>query len=88
VQRIRDEAHRCAITHHRTLRDSAFTHSRLDDIPGIGPKRRQALLRRFGSAKRVLAATKEELMQVSGMTAKAAEAIRAWAGEQSRGKQA
>ena len=79
VQRVRDEAHRCAITHHRTLRDNAFTHSALDDIPGIGPKRRRALLKRFGSLKAIRAAAEEELLAVEGMTRPAAEAIRAWA---------
>ena len=78
VQRIRDEAHRTAITHHRALRDKAFTHSALDDIPGIGPKRRTALLRRFGSVKQVKAATPDELAATPGMTRDAAERVYAW----------
>ncbi len=79
VQRVRDEAHRTAITHHRALRDRAFTHSALDDIEGIGPKRRKALLKRFGSVKQIRAAALEELLTVEGMTRPAAEAVRAWA---------
>ena len=79
VQRVRDEAHRCAITHHRTLRDKAFTHSQLDDIPGIGPKRRNALLKHFGSVKNVRAAGMEDLLRAPGMTRAAAESVRHWA---------
>ena len=78
VQRIRDEAHRTAITHHRALRGKAMVHSALDDIPGIGPARRRALLKRFGSLKALKAATMDELLQVRGMTRPAAEAIAAW----------
>ena len=79
VQRIRDEAHRTAITHHRALRDKAFTHSALDDIPGIGPARRRALLRRFGSLKAIRAASAEELAAAEGMNRASAEAVFAWA---------
>ncbi len=79
VQRIRDEAHRTAITHHRALRDKAFTHSALDDSEGICPKRRKALLKRFGSVKAVKTATVEELSDTDGMTKAAAEAVYAWA---------
>ena len=75
VQRIRDEAHRTAITHHRTLRDKAFTHSALEDIDGIGPQRRKALLKHFGSVKAVRAASREELAATPGMTAAAAQAV-------------
>ena len=75
VQRIRDEAHRTAITHHRTLRDKAFTHSALEDIDGIGPQRRKALLKHFGSIKAVRAASREELAATPGMTAAAAQAV-------------
>src|SRR5712671_1239416 len=53
VQRLRDEAHRFAITYHRDLRSKRQVHSAFDDLPGVGPKRRRALLRVFGSAKRV-----------------------------------
>lgn len=79
IQRIRDEAHRCAITHHRALRGKAFTHSQLEEIRGIGPARRKALLHRFQSLKAIRAASLEELMDVEGMTQSAAEAVRRWA---------
>lgn len=81
IQRIRDEAHRCAITHHRALRGKAFTHSQLEEIRGIGPARRKALLHRFQSLKAIRAASLEELMDVEGMTQSAAEAVRRWAEE-------
>ena len=75
VQRVRDEAHRCAITHHRGLRDKAFTHSSLEDIPGIGPTRRKALLKHFGSLKQIRAASLQDLLQVKGLTAPAAHTV-------------
>ena len=78
VQRVRDEAHRTAITHHRTLRGKAFTHSQLEDIPGIGPKRRKALLKHFGSIRAIREATEDELLAVDGINKPAAEAILAW----------
>lgn len=68
VQRIRDEAHRFAITYHRNLRDRQMTHSVLSDVPGIGPRRRQTLLRHFGSLDRIREASIEDLMQVPGVT--------------------
>ena len=61
LQRVRDEAHRFAITHHRIRRDKAMTESIMDELPGIGPARKRALLRHFGSPDAVLAATREEL---------------------------
>ncbi len=79
VQRIRDEAHRFGITHHRALRGKAFVHSQLEDIPGIGPKRRKALLSRFGSLKAIREATEEELLATPGISKPAAEAVLAWA---------
>ena len=79
VQRIRDEAHRFGITHHRALRGKAFVHSQLEDIPGIGPKRRKALLSRFGSLKAIREATEEELLATPGISNPAAEAVLAWA---------
>ncbi len=79
VQRVRDEAHRMAITHHRALRGNAFTHSQLENIPGIGPARRKALLKHFGSIKAIRAASIEELMAVKGMNQPSAEAVAAWA---------
>jgi excinuclease ABC subunit C len=76
LQRVRDEAHRFAITYHRLLRAKERLSSSLDTIPGVGPSRRKALLKHFGSLKRVRAATVEELTQVSGITSAIAEAIR------------
>src|SRR5690606_2377531 len=64
LQRIRDEAHRFAITYHRQLRGKSMTESAFDGIPGVGPARRKALLKHFGSLKRVRAATVEELAEV------------------------
>ena len=72
LQRIRDEAHRFAIEYHRKLRDQQSTRSLLDEIPGIGPKRRKALLERFGSLDGIRQATVEELAAVEGMTKAAA----------------
>ena len=67
LQRLRDEAHRFAITFHRQRRSKAMTASRLDGIPGLGEKRRKALLRRFGSVKRIGQASVEELAAVPGI---------------------
>src|SRR5579875_158217 len=77
VQRIRDEAHRFAITYHRQLRGKRTLHSRLDDIRGIGPKRRKALLQAFGSWRGVKAASVDELAAVPGMTRRTAELVKA-----------
>ncbi len=70
LQRVRDEAHRFAITHHRTRRDRAMTSSLLDELPGIGPARKRALLRHFGSPEAVLEASREQLESVPGVPAK------------------
>jgi excinuclease ABC subunit C len=72
LQRIRDEAHRFAITHHRQRRDRAMTTSILDGLPGVGPARKRALLNRFGSPDAVLAASREELASVPGISGKLA----------------
>jgi excinuclease ABC subunit C len=77
VQRLRDEAHRFAITYHRDLRSKRQTHSAFDDLPGVGPKRRRALLRVFGSAKRVRDAPVEQIAAVPGIGAGLAERIKA-----------
>ena len=69
LQRVRDEAHRFAITFHRQRRSKAMTTSALDDIPGLGDARRKALLRHFGSVKRMRAATVEEIREVPGIGA-------------------
>jgi excinuclease ABC subunit C len=70
MQRVRDEAHRFAITHHRIRRDKAMTESIMDDLPGVGPTRKRALLRHFGSPEAMLGATREELEAVPGVPAK------------------
>jgi excinuclease ABC subunit C len=72
LQRVRDEAHRFAITHHRIRRDRAMTESIFDELPGIGPARKRALLQHFGSPENVLAATREELEAVPGLPQKVA----------------
>ncbi len=64
LQHVRDEAHRFAITYHRTLRGRKTTQSALDRVPGIGPKRKRELLRAFGSVRRILQASEEELAAV------------------------
>ncbi len=63
LQTIRDEAHRKAITYHRKKRAKRITHSLLDDLPGIGPVKKKRLLKHFGSVKRILSATPEELLE-------------------------
>lgn len=78
LQRIRDEAHRFAITFHRKTRNRATLRSALDSIPGIGDTRRKALLRHFGSAKKVAAATLDELVEAPAMSRSAAEAVYRW----------
>jgi excinuclease ABC subunit C len=75
LQRVRDEAHRFAITYHRQKRSKAMTVSALDDVPGLGEMRRKALLRRFGSLKRLRAATADEIAEVPGIGPRTAEAI-------------
>ena len=75
-QRIRDEAHRFAITYHRQMRGKQTVVSQLDGVPGIGPKRRSALLRHFGSIDAIRAATVEELAALPGMSRKAAEQLK------------
>ena len=72
LQRVRDEAHRFAITHHRGRRDRAMTSSVLDDLPGIGPTRKRAILKHFGSPEAFLAASREELEAVPGLPGKVA----------------
>lgn len=75
LQRVRDEAHRFAITYHKSRRAKAAVHSALDDIPGIGPKRRRALLRHFGSVKAIAAASPETIQEVGMVSRKLAELI-------------
>src|SRR3954462_12152254 len=75
LQRVRDEAHRFAITHHRTRRDKEMTASIFDDLPGIGPSRKRALLKHFGSPDAVLTATRDELEAVPGVPQKVARQL-------------
>ncbi len=72
LQRVRDEAHRFAITHHRIRRDRAMTASVLDELPGVGPARKRALLAHFGSPDAILSASSEELAAVPGVPGKLA----------------
>jgi excinuclease ABC subunit C len=75
LQRIRDEAHRFAITFHRQRRDAAARGSMFDQLEGVGPVRRRALLQHFGSAERIVAASQEELEGVPGVPARTARRI-------------
>ena len=75
LQRVRDEAHRFAITFHRSRRDQAMTASVLDGVRGVGPARKRALLRHFGSPDKLLTASREELEAVPGVPGKLAREI-------------
>jgi excinuclease ABC subunit C len=75
LQRVRDEAHRFAIAYHRSKRSRSMVESALDGVPGLGETRRKALLRHFGSLKRLRAATVEEVMEVPGIGRRTAEAV-------------
>jgi excinuclease ABC subunit C len=77
IQRIRDEAHRFGITAHRARRSKQGLASQLDSLPGIGPTRRKALLKHFGSIDKIKEASVEELAAVKGMNQNAAESVRA-----------
>ena len=92
VKRVRDEAHRFAITFHRELRDKAMTVSVLDEVPGVGEKRKRALRRAFGSMKRLREASEEEIAAVKGIPADVAHEVyltlRAWDEELDRGRDA
>jgi len=76
LQRIRDEAHRFALGYHQRLRQKEGIASALDSIPGIGPKRKKALLKKFGSVRGIKEASTDELSGVAGMTSKLAEKVR------------
>ncbi len=82
LQRVRDEAHRFAITHHRSRRSKSMVESVLDDVSGLGEVRRKSLLRRFGSLKKLRAATVGEIAEVPGIGVRTAEAIAAALEEQ------
>ncbi|QWV93259.1 excinuclease ABC subunit UvrC [Geomonas oryzisoli] len=75
LARIRDEAHRFAVTYHKAVRSKVLTGSSLDQVPGIGAKRKKALLKHFGSLRGVQGATLEELKAAPGMTESAAKAL-------------
>jgi excinuclease ABC subunit C len=75
LQRVRDEAHRFAITHHRIRRDKAMTESIMDELPGVGPARKRALLKHFGSPEAVLEASRDELQAVPGLPPKVAREL-------------
>ena len=76
LQRVRDEAHRFAVTYHRKVREKAGTRSALDSIPGVGPKRKRALLRKFGSVKGIREAAVDELAATVGFTRSLAERVK------------
>ena len=84
LQRVRDEAHRFAVNYHRRLRSRRLTHSMLDQIPGIGPDRRQALLEHFGSLARIRSASRQELQQVSGISTRLSQVIKDYLEEHTR----
>ncbi len=80
IQRIRDEAHRFAITYHRQVRSTKAFTSLLDEVPGIGPKRKKALILHFGSVRAIAAASVDDLAAVEGMTRDAAEKVKEFIG--------
>jgi excinuclease ABC subunit C len=75
LQRVRDEAHRFAISYHRQKRSKSMVESALDEIPGLGATRKKAVLRHFGSLKRLRAATVDEVMEVPGVGRRTAETL-------------
>jgi excinuclease ABC subunit C len=75
LQRVRDEAHRFAITYQRSKRSKALRAGPLDAVPGLGESRKQALIKHFGSVKRLRAATVEQLCEVPGVGRKTAETV-------------
>ena len=75
LQRLRDEAHRFAITFHRQVRQKQQTHSELDDIPGVGPKKRDLLLNIFGTSEKIKGSSVEELESVKGINKALAQII-------------
>jgi excinuclease ABC subunit C len=81
LQRIRDEAHRFGITYHRKLRSDRTFKSVLDEIPGIGPKRKQVLMKHFGSVRAISAASVDDLAALDGMTRDAAEKVKEYIGQ-------
>ena len=88
LQRVRDEAHRFAITYHRAKRSKAATTSVLDDVPGLGPARRKTLLKHFGSVRKLSAASAEEIAAVPGIGPRLAATVSAALGSSQAGEQA
>ena len=86
LQRVRDEAHRFAIAYHRAKRGKAATTSALDDVPGLGPARRKALLKQFGSVRKLRAASIEEIAAVPGIGTRLAATISAALGANHAGE--
>ncbi|NLB43039.1 MAG: excinuclease ABC subunit UvrC [Clostridiales bacterium] len=80
LQRLRDEAHRFALSYHRSLRNKNSLHSVLQDIPGIGPKRMKSLIKAFGSVEGIQKASLDQLVQVKGMNHKVAKEIKDYLG--------
>lgn len=76
VQRIRDEAHRFAVSYHRNVRQKQAVISQIDSVPGVGPSRRKALIKVFGSVRGIKAASAEEIAAVPGMSTKLAETVK------------
>jgi excinuclease ABC subunit C len=68
LQRVRDEAHRFAVSYHRKVRSRRYMGSALDNVPGVGPKRKKALLRSFGSVKGIREAGIDDIAAIPGMT--------------------
>jgi excinuclease ABC subunit C len=89
VKRVRDEAHRFAITYHRELRDKAMTMSILDEVPGVGPGRKKAIKNHFGSMKKLRAASVDDIAAVKGVPRAVAQnvydTLRAWEAEKNGG---
>jgi len=83
LQRARDEAHRFAISYHRRLRHKEVISSALDNIPGIGPRRKKALLKKFGSIEAIKEASSEELSQTEGITLALAQKVKEYLGSSS-----
>jgi excinuclease ABC subunit C len=81
LQRARDEAHRFAISYHRRLRHKEVTASALDNIPGIGPKRKKALLKKFGSIEAIKETSLEELRRTEGLTLAVAKKVKEFLGD-------
>jgi excinuclease ABC subunit C len=86
LQRVRDEAHRFAITYHRQKRGKAATSSALDDVPGLGPARRKALIKHFGSVRKLTAASVEEIAVVPGIGPRLAATVSAALGSNQAGE--